>query len=134
MLQLSNCSDEHSPCWSRHPACLIIAVSLPACSFEVPGPFSLIALACAKASLPQQTLPALQVGMGRTGRMLCSDWDGVHPDILVLGKALSGGIYPVSAVLANDEVGSDKTTGLSGGHCGGDASIRSSPSVGCAGQ
>ena len=58
--------------------------------------------------MPASTvLPALQVGMGRTGRMLCSDWDGVHPDILVLGKALSGGIYPVSAVLANNEVGSE---------------------------
>lgn len=37
--------------------------------------------------------------------MLASEYDGVHPDILVLGKALSGGVYPVSAVLANDEVG-----------------------------
>jgi ornithine--oxo-acid transaminase len=46
----------------------------------------------------------VQTGLCRTGRMLCSDWDGVHPDILVLGKALSGGMYPVSAVLANNEV------------------------------
>lgn len=36
--------------------------------------------------------------------MLCSDWDGVKPDILVLGKALSGGMYPVAATLARDEV------------------------------
>jgi len=36
--------------------------------------------------------------------MLCCDHDGVRPDILVLGKALSGGAYPVSAVLADDEV------------------------------
>ena len=36
--------------------------------------------------------------------MLCCDHEGVRPDILVLGKALSGGIYPVSAVLADDEV------------------------------
>lgn len=36
--------------------------------------------------------------------MNASDYDGVHPDILVLGKALSGGLYPVSAVLANDDV------------------------------
>ena len=36
--------------------------------------------------------------------MLASDWDGVKPDILVLGKALSGGMYPVSAVLARDEI------------------------------
>ena len=36
--------------------------------------------------------------------MLASDYDGVKPDILVLGKALSGGMYPVSAALADDEV------------------------------
>lgn len=36
--------------------------------------------------------------------MTCSDWDNVRPDILVLGKALSGGLYPISAVLADDEV------------------------------
>ncbi|KAK9918107.1 hypothetical protein WJX75_001364 [Coccomyxa subellipsoidea] len=46
----------------------------------------------------------VQTGLARTGRMLASEYDGVHPDILVLGKALSGGVYPVSAVLANDEV------------------------------
>lgn len=70
-------------------------------------------------------MPALQVGMGRTGRMLCSDWDGVHPDILVLGKALSGGIYPVSAVLADDEVGS-APRGLTEEDGGGDTSLRGS--------
>lgn len=46
----------------------------------------------------------MQTGLARTGRMLCCDHDGVRPDILVLGKALSGGAYPVSAVLADDEV------------------------------
>ncbi|KAG1668536.1 hypothetical protein FOA52_012130 [Chlamydomonas sp. UWO 241] len=46
----------------------------------------------------------VQTGLARTGRMLCSEWDGVKPDILVLGKALSGGMYPVSAVLADDEI------------------------------
>lgn len=46
----------------------------------------------------------VQTGLGRTGKILASHHDGVQPDILVLGKALSGGIYPVSAVLANDEV------------------------------
>jgi len=46
----------------------------------------------------------VQTGVARTGRMLASDhWD-VKPDILVLGKALSGGVYPVSAVLASDEI------------------------------
>lgn len=46
----------------------------------------------------------VQTGLGRTGKILASHHDGVQPDILVLGKALSGGIYPVSAVLANDEI------------------------------
>jgi len=46
----------------------------------------------------------VQTGLCRTGKMLACDHDNVKPDILVLGKALSGGIYPVSAVLADDEV------------------------------
>jgi ornithine--oxo-acid transaminase len=46
----------------------------------------------------------VQTGLGRTGRMLACDHDGVRPDLLVLGKALSGGAYPVSAVLADDGV------------------------------
>lgn len=46
----------------------------------------------------------VQTGLCRTGRMLAVDHEGVRPDILVLGKALSGGLAPVSAVLANDEV------------------------------
>lgn len=46
----------------------------------------------------------IQSGLARTGKMLACDYDGVHPDILVLGKALSAGVLPVSAVLANDEI------------------------------
>ncbi|MCW3072370.1 MAG: ornithine aminotransferase [Bacteroidetes bacterium] len=46
----------------------------------------------------------IQSGLGRTGKLLACDYDGVHPDILILGKALAGGVYPVSAVLANDEI------------------------------
>jgi len=46
----------------------------------------------------------IQTGIGRTGRMLACDHEGVHADMLILGKALSGGIYPVSAVLTSDEV------------------------------
>lgn len=46
----------------------------------------------------------VQTGLGRTGKMLCVDHDGVKPDIVCLGKALSGGVMPVSAVLADDEV------------------------------
>lgn len=46
----------------------------------------------------------VQTGLARTGRMLCSEWDGIKPDMVILGKALSGGMLPVSAVLANDDV------------------------------
>lgn len=46
----------------------------------------------------------VQTGIARTGKMLAVDHENVKPDVLVLGKALSGGMYPVSAVLANDEV------------------------------
>lgn len=46
----------------------------------------------------------VQTGMGRTGRRICCEHSGVKPDLLVLGKALGGGVLPVSAVLGNDEV------------------------------
>ena len=46
----------------------------------------------------------VQTGIARTGRLLCCDHEGVKPDILILGKALSGGVLPVSAVLSTDEV------------------------------
>ncbi len=46
----------------------------------------------------------VQTGIGRTGKLLACDYDNIKPDILVLGKALSGGVMPVSAVLASDEI------------------------------
>ena len=46
----------------------------------------------------------IQTGLGRTGKMLACDYEEVHPDILILGKALSGGTLPISAVLADDEI------------------------------
>lgn len=46
----------------------------------------------------------VQTGIGRTGMRLACDWEGVKPDILVLGKALSGGTMPVSAAFADDEI------------------------------
>ncbi|XP_044740533.1 ornithine aminotransferase, mitochondrial-like isoform X1 [Chrysoperla carnea] len=46
----------------------------------------------------------VQTGLGRTGKRLCVDHENVKPDILVLGKALSGGVYPISAALANDDI------------------------------
>jgi ornithine--oxo-acid transaminase len=46
----------------------------------------------------------VQTGIARTGKMLACHHEGFNPDILILGKALSGGVFPVSAVLANDEI------------------------------
>ena len=46
----------------------------------------------------------VQTGIARTGQLLACDYENVEPDILILGKALSGGVYPVSAVLANDHI------------------------------
>ena len=46
----------------------------------------------------------VQTGIGRTGKMLACDHENVKPDILILGKALSGGVFPVSAVLADDHI------------------------------
>ena len=46
----------------------------------------------------------VQTGIARTGKLLACDYEGVHPDILILGKALSGGTYPVSAVLSDHQI------------------------------
>ncbi len=45
----------------------------------------------------------IQTGLGRTGRLFCCDWEEVRPDVLIVGKALGGGVYPVSAAIADDE-------------------------------
>ncbi len=61
----------------------------------------------------------IQTGVGRTGKMLAADHENVKPDILILGKALSGGVYPVSAVLANDHIMEVITPGTHGSTYGG---------------
>ena len=65
-------------------------------------------LAKAKAICKQHNVlfivDEVQTGVARTGRLLAVHHENVEPDILILGKALSGGVYPVSAVLANDEI------------------------------
>jgi ornithine--oxo-acid transaminase len=45
----------------------------------------------------------IQTGLGRTGRLFACEWENVRPDVLIVGKALGGGIYPVSAALADAE-------------------------------
>jgi ornithine--oxo-acid transaminase len=45
----------------------------------------------------------IQTGLGRTGRLFCTEWEGVRPDVLIVGKALGGGVYPVSAAIADSE-------------------------------
>ena len=45
----------------------------------------------------------IQTGLGRTGRFMCCDWEDVRPDVLIVGKALGGGVYPVSAAIADSE-------------------------------
>ena len=46
----------------------------------------------------------VQTGIARTGKLLACDHENIHPDILILGKAISGGVFPISAALANDEI------------------------------
>lgn len=46
----------------------------------------------------------IQTGLGRTGKMFACDWEDVEPDIYILGKALSAGVYPVSAIAADEEI------------------------------
>ncbi len=61
----------------------------------------------------------IQSGLGRTGKLFACDHEGVKPDVITIGKALSGGFYPVSAVLANEEVMSVFTPGDHGSTYGG---------------
>jgi ornithine--oxo-acid transaminase len=61
----------------------------------------------------------IQTGLGRTGRLFAADHEGVRPDVVTIGKALSGGFYPVSAVLADDEVMDVFTPGTHGSTFGG---------------
>src|SRR5690625_3092104 len=46
----------------------------------------------------------IQAGLARTGKMLANDWENVSPDIIILGKALGGGVFPISCVVANDDI------------------------------
>ena len=46
----------------------------------------------------------IQAGLGRSGKFLASDWDNIEPDIIILGKALGGGVFPISCVVANKDI------------------------------
>ncbi len=61
----------------------------------------------------------IQTGFGRTGKMFCCQHDDVDPDIIIVGKALGGGIYPVSAILCNDDIMQVFTPGDHGSTFGG---------------
>jgi ornithine--oxo-acid transaminase len=64
-------------------------------------------------------LDEIQTGLGRTGRLFCSDYENVKPDILIVGKALGGGVFPVSAMLTRKEVMDVFTPGDHGSTFGG---------------
>jgi ornithine--oxo-acid transaminase len=61
----------------------------------------------------------IQTGLGRTGKLFASDHEGVRPDVMILGKALGGGVYPVSAVLADQPILGLFTPGEHGSTFGG---------------
>lgn len=46
----------------------------------------------------------IQTGLGRTGKLFCFEYEGIRPDIVIIGKALGGGLYPISAILADDAI------------------------------
>lgn len=46
----------------------------------------------------------IQAGLGRTGKLFACEWEGIEPDIYILGKALGGGVFPISCVLANEDI------------------------------
>ncbi len=61
----------------------------------------------------------IQTGLGRTGRLFAAEWEDVRADVVIVGKALGGGVYPVSAILADDEVMEGFTPGTHGSTFGG---------------
>ncbi|MCG7339114.1 ornithine--oxo-acid transaminase [Staphylococcus sp. ACRSN] len=61
----------------------------------------------------------IQVGLGRTGKLFAMEWENVEPDVYLLGKSLGGGLYPISAVLANADIMGVLTPGTHGSTFGG---------------
>jgi len=61
----------------------------------------------------------IQTGLGRTGKLFCGDWDGSRGDIMIVGKALGGGVFPVSGILSSSEIMDVFTPGDHGSTFGG---------------
>ena len=83
-----------------------------------PGYLKAVAEACRKAKV-LLCFDEIQTGLGRTGRMFAWEHEGAKPDLVTLGKALSGGLYPVSAVVGSDAVLGLFTPGTHGSTYGG---------------
>src|SRR5581483_9840230 len=83
-----------------------------------PGYFSRVRELCTQRNVPL-ILDEIQSGLGRTGRFLAEEHEGIEADITLIGKALSGGFYPVSAVLSNSEILSVFKPGQHGSTFGG---------------
>src|SRR5690606_5261994 len=68
-----------------------------------PGYFKRVRELCTRPNITL-ILDEIQTGLGRTGKLLAEEHEGIEADVTLIGKALSGGFYPVSAVLSNSEV------------------------------
>ncbi|NLI97390.1 ornithine--oxo-acid transaminase [bacterium] len=77
------------------------------------------AAALCKANKMLFVADEIQTGFGRTGRMFCTQHEGINPDIIIVGKALGGGVYPVSGILADDHIMQVFTPGDHGSTFGG---------------
>jgi ornithine--oxo-acid transaminase len=78
--------------------------------------------ACRKVCTDKNVLlmcDEIQTGLGRTGRLFCCEYDGIKPDVLIVGKALGGGCFPVSGALASNELMSVFYAGNHGSTFGG---------------
>lgn len=82
------------------------------------GYFKAVAETCQKHNVLLMA-DEIQTGLGRTGKLFASDHEGVRPDVMILGKALGGGVYPVSAVLADKPILGLFTPGEHGSTFGG---------------
>jgi ornithine--oxo-acid transaminase len=83
-----------------------------------PGYFTKVRNLCSEKQIAL-ILDEVQTGLGRTGKLLAEEYEGIEADVTLLGKALSGGLYPISAVLSNNELMSPLKPGDHGSTFGG---------------